>query len=91
MNFVSENELQQIRSIQSPAEERAKVEKLPDWVKCAYCGEGPKWGDLLGELVRHSTALAHQSCAAKHGKVFGLNAGTLHELGRQENDLSVSS
>lgn len=78
--MVDESTLSQIHAIQSPEEERTKAEKLPEWVKCMYCGGRPKWGDLLGQVVRHSTALAHQSCAKEHGLMFGLNAGTIHEI-----------
>jgi hypothetical protein len=49
---------------------------LPYWVKCVVCGEKPRKNDWLIELVRHSNALMHQSCAAKEGKVAGLNIGT---------------
>lgn len=56
------------------------IKALPKWVKCVFCGGGPKWDDWLGELVRHSNMLAHQSCAKKKGKVFGLNAGTIQEI-----------
>lgn len=56
------------------------LKKLPSWVKCVWCGQGPKENDWLGELFRHSSALAHQSCAAKRGKVFGMNAGTIQEI-----------
>lgn len=80
MSEISESELQQIRAIQPIEEERTRAAKLPSWVKCAFCGEGPKWGDLLGELVRHSSALAHQSCAKKRGLMFGMNAGTIQEI-----------
>lgn len=56
------------------------LKKLPDWVKCVYCGKPPTETDWLGELIRHSNALAHQSCAKAHGKVFGMNAGTIQEI-----------
>ncbi len=79
-NTISELELAQIHAIQSPEEERAKAERLPEYVRCAYCGGRPQWGDLLGQLIRHSTALAHQSCAKEHGYMFGVNAGTITEV-----------
>lgn len=69
------------RAIITKEEEQAKADKLPAWVKCVYCGGRPRYDDLLGELVRHSSALAHQSCARKHGKMFGMNAGTIQEVG----------
>lgn len=56
------------------------LKKLPNWVKCVYCGLPPTETDWLGELFRHSNALAHQSCAKKHGKIFGMNAGTIQEI-----------
>jgi len=56
------------------------LKKLPEWVKCVYCGGKPTATDWLGELIRHSNALAHQSCAKARGKVFGLNAGTIQEI-----------
>jgi hypothetical protein len=73
--MIDENSLQQIRGIQSDEEARTKAEKLPEYVKCMYCGGRPKWGDLLGEVIQNSTALAHESCMAARGKIFGLNAG----------------
>lgn len=72
---------QEAYGIQSPEEARAKVEKLPSYVKCMYCGERPRLDDWLGEVIPDSTALAHQSCMKERGKVFGLNAGTLQEIG----------
>ena len=80
-NLITDAELSNIHAIQSREEERTKAERLPEWVKCAYCGGRPRWGDLLGQLIRHSTALAHQSCAKEHGYMFGINAGTLQEIG----------
>lgn len=79
--MINENERMQIRAIQSESEERAKSEKLPEWVKCMYCGGRPRFDDLLGEVIPNSSALAHQSCMEKRGKLFGLNAGTLQEVG----------
>lgn len=57
------------------------LKKLPEWVKCCYCGGKPTETDWLGELMRHTNMLAHQSCAKARGKVFGLNAGTIQEVG----------
>lgn len=79
--MISENERQQIRGIQSDAEAKTKADKLPHWVKCMHCGGRPKWGDLLGEVIPNSSALAHESCMASRGKIFGINAGTLQEIG----------
>lgn len=73
--MIDENARMQIRGIQSEEESRNKAEKLPGYVKCMYCGGRPSWGDLLGEVVPNSSALAHESCMAKRGKIFGLNAG----------------
>lgn len=56
------------------------IKRLPAFVKCVFCGLPPTDTDWLGELVRHSNALAHQSCAKQRGKVFGLNAGTIQEI-----------
>lgn len=69
------------RAIISKEEEQAKAEKLPKWVKCVYCGGRPKYDDLLGELIKNSNALAHQSCARQRGLMFGMNAGTIQEIG----------
>lgn len=71
----------EIFGIITEEEAAEKAQRLPEWVKCVYCGGRPKANDYLGEIVRHSTALAHQSCMAKRGKIFGLNAGTLQEIG----------
>lgn len=60
--------------------EETALSRLPDWVKCVYCGEPPRDNDWLGELIRHSNALAHQSCARQRGKMFGMNAGTIQEI-----------
>lgn len=79
--MISEMDRQQIRALQSDEQARTKAEKLPEWIKCMYCGERPKWGDLLGEVVPNSSALAHESCMASRGKIFGLNAGTMQDLG----------
>ena len=79
--MIDENALQQIHAIQSIEEERNKADKLPSWVKCMYCGGRPKWGDLLGEVIPNSSALAHESCMKARGKIFGINAGTLQEIG----------
>lgn len=73
--MISELDLREIHAIQSKEEERAKAEKLPSWVKCMYCGCRPSWGNLLGEVVRHSSALACQKCMKERGKIFGLNVG----------------
>ncbi len=79
--MISEQDRQILRGIQSDEEAKAKADKLPTYVKCMYCGERPRWGDLLGEVIPHSTALAHESCMAERGKIFGLNAGTMDNLG----------
>lgn len=71
----------QLRAIQSDDEAQKKAEQLPSWVKCLYCGGRPKVDDWLGEVVPNSSALAHQSCMKARGKIFGLNAGTLQEIG----------
>jgi len=96
--MISENERAQIRGIQSDAEAKAKADKLPSWIKCMYCGGRPKWGDLLGEVIPNSSALAHESCMAARGKIFGINAGTLQEIGGSikapegdTNDTSISA
>ncbi len=78
--MIDENTRMQIRAIQSDEEARTKAEQLPEWIKCMYCGGRPKWGDLLGEVVKNSSALAHESCMAKRGKIFGLNAGVQGEI-----------
>lgn len=49
------------------------MKRIPDWVKCVVCRQPPKPGDWLIEIVRHSNALIHQSCAAGRGKLVGLN------------------
>lgn len=77
---MNESELSQIHAIQSKEESRTKAEKLPTWVKCMYCGCRPSWGNLLGEVIQHSSALACQACMKERGKVFGLNAGMNVEL-----------
>lgn len=56
------------------------IKRLPDWVKCMYCDGKPTKQDWLGEIIRYSNVLAHQSCAKQHGKVFGMNAGTIQEI-----------
>lgn len=53
-----------------------KLGKLPSWVKCSRCGGKPTENDWLIEIIRHSNALIHQSCAAAQGKIAGLNLGT---------------
>lgn len=80
-NVLTDFELSEIHALQSKEEEQAKAKKLPAWVKCMYCGERPRWGDLLGEVIKGSSALAHQSCMKARGKLFGLNAGTIQEIG----------
>lgn len=87
--MIDEYTLSQIHAIQSPEEERAKAEKLPEWVKCMYCGKRPSWSDLLCEVVPNSSALAHQSCLAARGKITGLNSGLTTEIGGK-NDISRS-
>lgn len=72
---------QEVDAILSDDQAKENASKLPEWVKCVYCGERPKKDDWLGEIVPNSTALAHQSCMKARGKVFGLNAGTLQEIG----------
>lgn len=72
---------QELFGIMSKEEAAAKAAKLPEWVKCMYCGGRPTREDYLGEVVPNSTALAHQSCMAKRGKIFGMNTGTLQEVG----------
>lgn len=57
------------------------LKKLPEWVKCLICGGKPTSTDYLAEYVPNSTALIHQSCAAKRGQIAGLNIGTIHEIG----------
>lgn len=52
-----------------------ELKRLPDWVKCMKCGGKPKQNDWLIEVVPHSSALIHQSCAAGQGKIAGLNIG----------------
>ncbi len=79
--MIDEQTLAQIHAIQSPEEERTKAEKLPEWVKCMYCGCRPSYGNLLGEVVPQSSALACESCMKERGKIFGLNAGTIQDLG----------
>jgi hypothetical protein len=51
------------------------LKKLPEWVKCMACGGKPLQNDWLLEVVPNSNALLHQSCAAKKGKLPGLNIG----------------
>lgn len=53
------------------------LKKLPYWVKCAACGGKPLETDWLIELIPNSSALIHQSCAAKKGQLAGLNVGTI--------------
>lgn len=89
--MIDEQRREQIRGIQSDEEARAKAEKLPEWVKCMYCGGRPEWGNLLGEVVPHSSALAHEKCMADRGKIFGLNAGMIPDLKGGNNDSSISA
>lgn len=49
------------------------LRRLPDWVKCMFCGEKPKEHDYLVEVVEHSNALAHQSCLLSRGKISGVD------------------
>lgn len=72
--------MSELRAIISKEEERAKANKLPSWVKCMECGERPRADDFLIDLIangpgQQSNALIHQTCAAKQGKVAGLNIG----------------
>lgn len=78
--MIDERSRQELKGIQSDEEARTKAEKLPSFVKCMYCGGRPKWGDLLGEMIPNSSALAHESCMAARGKIFGINAGTIQEI-----------
>lgn len=55
--------------------EAGELKRLPDWVKCVKCGQKPKETDWLIEIVPHSNALIHQSCATGEGKLAGLNIG----------------
>jgi hypothetical protein len=41
------------------------LKKLPDWVKCMKCHEGPKPHDWLIEVIKNTNVLIHQSCARK--------------------------
>lgn len=66
-----------------PEQATENLKKLPEWVKCVYCGKPPTMTDWCGELIKGSNALAHQSCAREHGKMFGMNAGTMQELGNK--------
>lgn len=54
-------------------EDRKDLKKLPAWVKCMHCGGKPLEHDWLIEVVPHSTALAHQSCARKNGFIAGID------------------
>lgn len=56
-----------------------KLGKLPTWVKCVKCGEKPRQNDWLIEIIPHSNALIHQSCAAGQGQFAGLNVGAVQE------------
>lgn len=76
MMALGPKELAEIRKLQSEHEEREATKRLPGWVKCASCGERPRWGDLLIEIVPNSSALIHSSCAASQGKIAGINVGT---------------
>ena len=55
-------------------EDETKIrKKLPEWVKCMHCGKPPSEHDWLIEIVPHSTALAHQSCARDRGFIAGID------------------
>jgi hypothetical protein len=54
------------------------LKKLPDWVKCVKCGGKPLQHDWLIEIIPHSSALIHQSCALNLGKVAGIDIGKGH-------------
>jgi hypothetical protein len=82
--MIDEKTRAEIRAIQSDEEAERKAGQLEAWVKCMYCGGRPKWGDLLGEVIPKSSALAHESCMKARGQVFGINAGTLPALGEQQ-------
>lgn len=84
--WLTEDQSREITGIQSEAEARTKAKKLPKWVKCMYCGERPRLDDFLGEVIPHSSALAHQSCMAERGKVFGLNAGLTTDLTKETSN-----
>lgn len=58
-----------------PETDTGVTKKLPDYVKCMKCGGKPLENDWLIEVVPHSNALLHQSCAAGQGKFVGLNLG----------------
>lgn len=51
------------------------LKRLPDWVKCMKCGGKPLTHDYLIEVIPHSNALIHQSCARSKGNFAGLNIG----------------
>lgn len=55
--------------------EAGELHKLPSWVKCVRCGLPPIFDDWLVEIIPHSNALIHMSCAGQDGKVAGLNIG----------------
>lgn len=78
---ATQTDIDQANYFQKQGMGKANAPDLPAWVKCMYCGGRPVWGDLLGEVIPHSSALAHQSCMKARGKLFGLNAGTMAELG----------
>lgn len=78
--------MNEVHLIQSEAEARAKADKLPEWVKCMYCGGRPRLDDYLGEVIPNSSALAHESCMKSRGKIFGLNAGVLPEIGKSTGE-----
>lgn len=61
-----------------PDKATENLKRLPDWVKCMDCGGKPTETDWLIEVIPHSNALLHQSCAARKGKIAGLNIGTVH-------------
>lgn len=88
--MIDERTRAEIRGIQSDEEAREKARKLPSWVKCMYCGERPKWGDLLCEVIPNSSALAHESCLAQRGKITGLNSGMIPALKGEKNDSTPS-
>ncbi len=78
--MIDEQTRAEIRGIQSDEEAESKARNLPSWIKCMYCGGRPKWGDLLGEVVPNSTALAHESCLKARGQIIGLNVGIKQDL-----------
>lgn len=63
-----------------PESATENLKKLPDWVKCMVCHKPPRENDWLVEVVRHSNALIHQSCAAGQGKISGMNLGMAKDV-----------